>query len=111
MSACSFLPDEDRRFLTRSRQVDCYDEEGNERDNFNNFSEDMNQSLPFQLYPEPSTYQSAQQVVASQEASNRCLRVITSPSPFINAYYKNQSLKILLDTGATVNLISERLAQ
>ena len=35
--------------------------------------------------------------------------VITKPSPSINAFIANTSIKIIIDTGATVNLINERL--
>ena len=39
------------------------------------------------------------------------MRVSTSPSPFINAYIKNRSVKITLDTGANIGLVNERLVQ
>ena len=112
MSACSFLPEEDRRFLNRARLVECLEEEANDEGTFDSFPSEMNQSLPYQqpYQTESHTYQSAKQVVSEEDSTQHCLRVTTSPSPFINAYYKNQSVKILLDTGATVNLINERLA-
>ena len=42
--------------------------------------------------------------------SNQVSRVTTKPSPFLNAYYYDFVVRTVLDTGATVNLINERLA-
>jgi len=111
LSSCSFLPEEDRRFVTRARLIESLDEE-NYDSAFNNFSEDLNHSLPYHPYqPDQNEYsQSTQQVTTPETAQNQCMRVTTEPSPFINAFYNNHSVKILLDTGATVNLINESLA-
>ena len=48
-----------------------------------------------------------------QEANppNQISRVTTKPSPYLNVYYNDFIVKTVLDTGATVSLINERLAK
>ena len=128
LSTCPFLPDDDKRFLNRARLIECLDEESDDVQ-YNDFVQDMSQELPHDQgnYPDfyqnqPSQYyDSSQQIPSGPHQTSahdnnpriepHVLRVSTCSSPFINAFYNNHSIKIVLDTGATVNLINERLAR
>ncbi len=123
LSSCQFLPEEDRRFVSRARLIESLEDENSSGDCFDRFPEDVNQSLQNQpqyggpefqhphSMPPFNTGGTANQVQLQRQPQNICMRVSTSPSPFINAYIKNRSVKITLDTGANIGLVNERLVQ
>ena len=51
------------------------------------------------------------QLPPEETPSHKINRVSTSPSPFLNLFCQQFLLNVVLDTGATVNLIHERLAK
>ena len=122
LSACQFLPEEDRRFISRARLIESLEEEqlsGFDQDqHYQDMSHDNSynpHATRVQFNGEHSVYpfhhssghhDSAKQVTEEFQ----CLRVSTSPSPFFNAYVNNQSIEIIVDSGATVELINENLA-
>ncbi len=116
LSACQFLPEEDRPFISRARLIESLEEEQQsfEQDQYYLDAEYENStraqfngeqfSHPYQH--SPGHHDSAKQVTEELQ----CLRVSTSPSPFFNAYVNNQSIEVIVDSGATVELINESLA-
>ena len=99
LSSCPYLPEEDRRFLARARLIECLEEEDYQSD----------QSFPSQdPYTDSYNYQPPDQTAS--EDPPKVNRVTTSPCPTINAFCFDYTIKILLDTGANVNLFNEALA-
>ena len=91
LSECKFLPDSDKRYMTRSRYV------GDVED----LSEDMyeqceidEQDIPNALMETPSIR-----------------RVDVIQSPYLNAYFHQHPVRLTLDTGATTNMMSEQFAK
>ncbi len=92
LSKCIYLPEEDRKFLTKVRQIASY---GDENDNECDSSEE---STGFSNHEEIPTL-----------SSNR--RVEVKKSPYMNACYNHHAQRITLDTGAEANLIKACVAQ
>ncbi len=118
LSSCPFLPQEDKRFLSRARLIESLEEEND--DCYQNFPNDLLENLPTQAQEDTNQYDFSQQncrhIVHNEDSdqdgtsSGQVQQVSICSSPFINAFFNNHSVKIVLDTGATVNLINERLA-
>ena len=90
LSTCKFLPDEDKRYMSRVRQSYCNDTPGSDIDSecegYENLS--CNDSEPSKL-----------RVVSALR------RVSTKKSPFFKAFYKQFPLQLTLDTGAEVSMV------
>ena len=116
--SCPYLPnDGTKRILNKARLIECLE------DHDNLYPENPTQEGEY--YPYPPNY-STEDNNLQQDMSNMNLyghteqettppnqisRVTTKPSPYLNAYYNEFIVKTVLDTGATVSLINERLAK
>ena len=96
LSQCQFLPDADKRFMTRARQVMVEDDDGVECDEGDEFGEyeDCSDEPPGD----------------AQQLSSRCARVNVRASPLFRTFYEHNPLVITIDTGAETNLIREATA-
>ena len=97
LSACTYLPESDKRFMTRARQVivedgDEFDEPSYEYDD----DED-------EVHPEEPPGDTPAQ-------SSRCARVNVRASPLFRTFYQHNPLTITIDTGAETNLIRDATA-
>jgi hypothetical protein len=92
LSDCHFLPDADRRGLAKSRLVN--EDDLSDAPDFEPAEEDHTISAPTALLDPPTIH-----------------RVNVIQSPFLNAYYLHHPLCLILDTGATTNMIKASLAQ
>ena len=87
LSACPFLPSEDRAYLARSHLTTSIDEE----------ADLVPDALPC---PEPDDYDP---ILPTARIVSR--RVSTKQSPHFKAFYKQRSLTLTLDTGAETSMI------
>jgi hypothetical protein len=84
LSRCQYLPDDDRKYLTKVRQIAALDED--------NDDDEISTSLPD---PPPTI--------------NRMVQV--KQSPYMNVYYGPHAIQVTLDTGAETNMIRLALAK
>ena len=84
LSRCTYLPEEDRKYLTKVRQIVASIDEDNNSDH----EEISTESIP---------------------AINRMVQV--KQSPYMNVYYGPHAIRVTLDTGAETNMIRSSLAR
>ena len=90
---CRHLPDQDKRLMSRSRLGDAQDSDHDEADD-DISTPDQATSASDPLIDPPSA-----------------LRVNVIQSPFLNTFYHNQPVQVILDTGATTNMIQASFAK
>ena len=94
LSSCSYLPPEDRTYLSRSRFMSTFDDEEPDY---------MDYAPPlFTAEDEPPLCTSARSVSR---------RVSTKQSPHFKAFYKHYPMQLTLDTGAETSMIKSSLAR
>ena len=94
LSSCSYLPPEDRTYLSRSRFMSTFDDEEPDY---------MDYAPPlFTAEDEPPLCTSARSVSR---------RVSTKQSPHFKAFYKHYPIQLILDTGAETSMIKSSLAR
>ena len=89
LSACKYLPEQDRLFMTKASNVtglNCEDSGDDESPVNGDYVDD------------------------SQNVSTTC-RVNTKQSPFFKAFYRHHPICLTLDTGAETNMIRESVAR
>ena len=91
LSACSYLPPEDRTYLSRSRLTSSFDDE-----------ESDYVPPPFPDEDDPPLRTAARTVSR---------RVSTKQSPHFKAFYKHHPLRLTLDTGAETSMIKSSVAR
>lgn len=89
LSKCPYLPDEDKSYFSRLRQVTCMDDD--------NDIDEM-----------PTMCDTTQQESSPAVAASR--RVGTQQSPHFKAFYQHHPLHVTLDTGAETSMIKASLA-
>ena len=85
LSKCRYLPEEDRKYLTRARNIDMEDDNCTS-DNESEASDD-----------------SSARSIATRSKSQK---VDVFPSPFLDAFYKSTPVRIVIDGGATGDFMS-----
>ena len=88
LSACKFLPEADKRFMSRARQVIVEDEEASD------FEEFLDNEQLDDTVAQDDTY-----------PTSRVARVNVRASPLFHTFYQHNPLTITIDTGAETNLI------
>ena len=91
LTQCNYLPEADRRRLSRIRFVEVDEEEGDEL-------------VPDQIDTEECT------ALIDAPPASITRRVQTRKSPILNCMYKHFPVRLCLDTGAESNLVSNRFA-
>ena len=86
LSACPYLPDEDRAYMTKARLIGCGD-----------ISDEENSESADETSNQPMVSQSR--------------RVNIKRSPLFKAFYKQFGLLLILDTGAECNMIKHSVVQ
>lgn len=81
LSACKFLPESDRKYMTRARAI----------------AEILEQESPSYDYQESTPQE--------DETEHTVCRVQVIPSPFMHVYYHDHPIKLTLDTGATSSMV------
>ena len=113
LSTCRYLPYDDRPFIGRARLIELLELDNEESyPPYSNLQTDLGNNLPQDDsygYDNNHQYQTGDSY--NDNNQGKVSRVTTEPSPWFNAYYKSLIITITLDTGATINLISERFAQ
>ena len=89
LSACNYLPEDDRRYMTKVRQTSSAE------DPTDQLVDDEDSPLE-DHYQDPG-------VSCNSVALTR--RVVTKQSPFFKAFYKQYPLQLTLDTGAEISMI------
>lgn len=90
LSSCKYLPEQDRKFMLKARQiVSVLDEDPMDPVTYQECSDD--EALP-PICPEPTQSHTARAVQVRQ-------------SPYIDTFHKHHHARIILDTGATCNMI------
>ena len=96
LSECPFLPDKDRKFILRARQVaNIFDEEGED--------EEAPPDITCAYVEQPPQDQTSE--IPSTH------RVQVRQSPYFNTFHKHHTVKITIDSGAEGNLIRESTAK
>ena len=93
LSGCRYLPEKDRKYITRARSstIESGDEEENDRHS--------------------DTYDNAGAACArSVDIPPTARRVPVESSPFLDVYYKHHSVRITIDSGGTANFIRRDVA-
>ena len=98
LSTCKFLPENDRKFMSRSRirQVDSFDVETDDEEENPCYQSASNEQIPSD---DPFI----------DTPVNR--RVTTRPSPHLQCFYQHYPAMVCIDTGAESNLVSEKFAR
>ena len=94
LSACSYLPPEDRTYLSRSRLTSTLDDEEPDY---------------VEYIPSPFLDEDDHTPYASARTVSR--RVSTKQSPHFKAFYKHHPLRLTLDTGAETSMIKSSVAR
>ncbi|XP_068703830.1 uncharacterized protein [Montipora foliosa] len=94
LSSCSYLPPEDRSYLSRSRLMSPFDDE---EPDYVDYAPPL-----FTAEDEPPLCTSARSVSR---------RVSTKQSPHFKAFYKHYPIQLTLDTGAETSMIKSSLAR
>ena len=91
LSACSYLPPEDRTYLSRSRLTSTFDDEESDY--------------------EPPLFPDEDDPPLRTAARTVSRRVSTKQSPHFKAFYKHHPLRLTLDTGAETSMIKSSVAR
>ena len=94
LSACSYLPPEDRTYLSRSRLTSTLDDEE-----------------PYYADYEPSTALNEVDPPPGNSARTVSRRVSTKQSPHFKAFYKQHPLPLTLDAGAETSMIKSSVVR
>ena len=86
LSKCRYLPEDDKKFLTRARNIDIDEDEHSEHDDDSDESDDTS--------------------VRHIKTTSKAQKVDVFPSPFLDAYYKSSAVRIVIDGGATGDFMS-----
>ena len=106
LSGCKFLPEPDRLFMSKIRQVAGIELEES--------------SYDYQHYPDLSSPPGFEEFADMQHCPSRVLptmkppatrRVNVSQSPFLHAFYGHHPLRLTIDTGAETNMMRASLAK
>ena len=94
LSECNFLPDQDRRYMVKARQIAEILEDIPESES------SINPADPAcDLRDEES------------KTSSRAYRIQTRQSPYVDMFYDHHPVRITIDSGATGNMIRHRTVQ
>ena len=96
LSTCTFLPESDRRYITRTRLLAALDDI------------DLDDTDSTEQLPEEPTPTSRSVTLPAK--SSTVQRVKVGQSPFINAYHHHVPVTVILDSGAETNMIRESVA-
>ena len=94
LSKCVFLPDSDKKFMAKTRQI-CGLDSDSEDDTFDENDHTVNDCSE----PAPNT------------AQTQMYRVGVKRSPSIQAFYKHHHVNVIIDSGAETNMVRESLAR
>lgn len=92
LSKCPFLPDSDKKFMAKARQVNALDLTSDEEE---------------EGEPEVSTWQLKDSSLGS---SHKVSRVQTRMSPYIDLFHRHSPLRLTVDSGATGNMLRHSTA-
>ena len=111
LSQCKFLPPHDKKFLSRVRQVECYD------DDFDDDNEGLNDDFinsfkqPCISNPTPIDSNSSNPYIDTPSVPVVSRRVTTTQSPHMKCFFQHYPAVVCIDTGAESNLVSEKFAK
>ena len=100
ISQCKFLPEADKKFMSRVRQIEV-DDLDYEIDEDNYDDDDTNH---------PDTDENSPYIDTPNNSSTS-RRVTTRPSPHLKCFYQHYPALVCIDTGAESNLVSEKFAK
>ena len=109
LSSCPFLPESDKRFITRTRIVQTVeDTDGTDDYLCNEYEEYPSNSRDHQSsYAEPSYEDDSQRI---RNVSTQVKRVQVKKSPTLEVFFNHFSLTLTLDSGAESDMIKESCA-
>ena len=116
LSSCNLLTPEDKRWISRARVVSGVDDLQLEDDEYDLPSNEYEldecdlQYNPVNQYCQRVAFQEPSNPIPASQPSASSKRVTTCPSPYINVFYFHTPIKFTLDTGATINMIHESVA-
>ena len=108
LSQCKFLPEADRKRLSKVRNIEVLDYFETESSSSGSGSSDEDVLKSDDLDENHSS--SAEQVVADEQVSTT-RRVAVRKTAILKCFYKHHPVIVILDTGAESNLVSERCAK
>ena len=93
LSECSFLPEQDRKYITKARQI---------ADIFHN---------PSEPEPTPCVDESVGDTDIGSSLNSHVFRIQTRKSPYLDMFYAHHPVRITIDSGATGNMIRHTVIQ
>ena len=106
LSNCKYLPESDRLFMSRIRQVTGLDSDEFRYDY--TYSPDLADPTTLQDHVDMRNYTSAALPTVEHSVTRR---VNVSQSPFLHAFYLHHPLRLTVDTGAETNMMRASLAK
>ena len=106
LSNCKYLPESDRLFMSRIRQVAGLDSDEFRYDY--TYSPDLADPTTLQDHVDMRNYTSAALPTVEHSVTRR---VNVSQSPFLHAFYLHHPLRLTIDTGAETNMMRTSLAK
>ena len=94
LSECSFLPDQDRKYITKARQIADILDDPHDPETTPNVAE-----------PDSDTDDTG------PSPSPKVLRIQTRQSPYLDMFYSHYPVRITIDSGATGNMIRHTVVQ
>ena len=97
LSKCSFLPDHDRRYIAKARQIVGILDDQPDEDYTTHTTDPVVHTGDPEPEPEPAAY--------------RIHRIQTRQSPYLDTFYDHHPVRITVDSGATGNMIRHSVVQ
>ena len=94
LSECSFLPDQDRKYITKARQIADILDDPHEPETTPNVAEPDSDTDDTGPSPSPKVF-----------------RIQTRQSPYLDMFYSHYPVRITIDSGATGNMIRHTVVQ
>ena len=95
LTSCKFLPEKNRKFITKSRSIQIDYDDDNCSDN----------------EEEQDTTHQRRIAVEEEEVSLIARRVPVSPSPFLDCFVRHLTVRVTIDSGATGNMMRHDVAK
>ena len=90
LSACNFLPESDKKYIAKARQIVDIMSEENDEEKYEDENEDEEDEESL--------------------VDHRALRIQVRQSPYLDTFYKHNHIRIVIDSGATGNMIRANTA-
>ena len=102
LTKCKYLPERERRFLTKTRTVNV---ESGEESTYEDEDYDGEITSNHRRVAVEETAEQHQEALMQNDVTPIARRVPVIPSPYLDCFYKHYSVRVTVDSGATGNMI------